>query len=42
MAKKLNKNGKEELVAGWGLTVEQKHFLKEYIEDGEIVEAEVY
>lgn len=27
---------------GWGLTVEQKHFLKTYVEDGEIVEANVY
>lgn len=27
---------------GWGLTVEQKHFLKPYIEDGEIVEADTY
>lgn len=27
---------------GWGLTVEQKHFLKPYIEDGEIIEADIY
>ena len=33
---------KKSYFVGWGLTVEQKHFLKEYIEDGEIVEAEVY
>lgn len=26
----------------WRLTAEQKHFLKEYIEDGEIVKADIY
>ena len=33
---------KKTYFAGWGLTVEQKHFLKPYIEDGEIVEADIY
>ena len=33
---------KKSYFVGWGLTVEQKHFLKQYIEDGEIVEADIY
>lgn len=33
---------KKSYFVGWGLTVEQKHFLKPYIEDGEIVEADIY
>ncbi len=40
-----NKNSycsKKSYFVGWGLSVEQKHFLKPYIEDGEIIEADVY